>query len=73
MSIIEGNLTVTSYGKRYTIVGFTVEDIRRMQILARRVYKLKTKKKRILKKYVSKLLNDSLKTYIKNMRGLSET
>lgn len=71
--MLEGELTIKSHGKRkHTLYGFTVGDMRKMKILARHVYKLKTKKRRILKKYVSKLIIDSIKNYIKDMGDFNE-
>lgn len=71
--MLEGDLKITACGKKkYMLYGFTVEDMRKMRMLVRLTYKLKTKKRRILKKYVSKLIIDSIKNYIKDMGDFNE-
>lgn len=61
--IVEGNLYVTKTGLKWFLRGFTSEDMLSLGRVARKHYKLKTKRKRIVKKYIVKLLSEALKDF----------
>lgn len=63
MSIVEGNLYITRMGSKWVLKGFTPSDMRRLGKIARKQYKLKTKRSRIVKKYIVRLLNEALRKY----------
>ncbi len=63
MNIIEGNLYVARIGSKWGLKGFTVKDMSTLGKIARKRYKLKTKRKRIVKKYIVRLLNEALRNY----------
>lgn len=60
----EGNLSIgkSKYEKHTMINGFTKNDMKMLQTIARKFYKIKTSKKRILKKYAKRLLNEALRS-----------
>jgi hypothetical protein len=64
MSLISSNIQVVNYNGKWVLKGFTVEDYRTLGILARNVYKLKSKRKRIVKKYIVKLMNEAIRKYL---------
>lgn len=63
MNIVEGQLYIARMGSKWVLKGFTPDDMRRLGKIARNRYKLKTKCRRIVKKYIVKLLNDALRNY----------
>lgn len=63
MQILEGTITIKRITRGHVITGFTVNDFKRLRYLARKVYKLQTKRKRTIHKYVKRLLNDALRSY----------
>lgn len=64
MNLLKGNLQIVNSNGKWILKGFTVEDYRTLGILARKCYKLKSKRKRIVKKYIVKLMNDLLGKYL---------
>jgi len=63
MSIVEGELYIARMGSKWVLKGFTIKDMYTLGKIARKHYKLKTKRKRIIKKYVVRLLNEALTKY----------
>jgi hypothetical protein len=63
MSIIEGSIYVARIGNKWGLKGFTRKDIYTLGKLARKRYKIKTKRSRIVKKYVIRLITDALRNY----------
>lgn len=66
LTVLVGKISIeVKYNKHY--INWTCEeDYRKLCFLARYHYKLKTHKKRIVKRYVQKLINAALKDYIKD-------
>ena len=62
---LEGTITVEKRNGIAMMVGFTQSDIRLLMRVARKKYCIKSKKKRILKRYLKKLLNEALLAAIK--------
>jgi hypothetical protein len=62
--IINGTLTMHSSAGKHYLKGFTKKDWNNLKFVAKRLYKIKTKRNRILKKYVKKLLNDAIMNHI---------
>jgi hypothetical protein len=60
----EGSLYIQNDLKGAMIKGFSKKDFNFLMQLGRQVYKIKTRKKRILKKYAKKLINESIRKYI---------
>jgi hypothetical protein len=71
MTILEGTLYVQKIASKWVLKGFTQKDIRTLGMLARNRYKLKTKRKRILKKYIIKLMNEALKNHAWNLKKVN--
>jgi hypothetical protein len=63
MSIIEGTIYVARIGSKWGLKGFTRKDMYTLGKLARKLYKIKTKRSRIVKKYVIRLITDALRKY----------
>jgi hypothetical protein len=63
MSIIEGSIYVVRIGGKWGLKGFTRKDMYTLGKLARKRYKIKTKRSRIVKKYVIRLITDALRNY----------
>jgi hypothetical protein len=59
-----GSLYIQNDLKGAMIKGFTKKDFDLLMQLGRQAYKIKTRKKRILKKYAKKLINESIRKYI---------
>ena len=66
---LEGTITVKNINGHATMVGFTWNDWKMLCRISRNRYKLKTKNKRILKRYVRKLINEALREAIKEHEG----
>lgn len=66
MQKLEGTITVRRRPNGYVMDGFSPNDFNRLCVIARKVYKIKTTRKRILKKYVKRLLNEAIRQYIDN-------
>lgn len=62
MKKLEGQIFVARIGGKWGLKGFTRKDMYTLGRIARKRYKLKTRRKRILKKYIVKLLNDALRS-----------
>ena len=63
--MVEFNLRVDrADNNKYKLVGFTRENMRLLGSLARKKFKVKTKRKRIVKKYIIKLLLQSIRKQI---------
>ena len=60
----EGSLYIQNDLKGAMIKGFSKKDFNFLMQLGRQVYKIKTRKKRTLKKYAKKLINESIRKYI---------
>ena len=61
---LDGPLYIQNDLKGSIIKGFSKKDFNILMQLGRQVYKIKTRKKRILKKYAKKLINESIRKYI---------
>lgn len=61
---LEGQVVVAKIGHKWGLKGFTRNDMRTLGILARKRYKLKTKRSRIVKKYVIRLITESLRSAV---------
>lgn len=61
MSKLEGQIVVARLGRKWGLKGFTRNDMRTLGILAKKRYKLKTKRSRIVKKYVIRLITEALR------------
>ena len=68
----EGTITVQVRNGRTMITGFSRNDFKLLLKLARKKYKIKSTKKRILKKYVHKLLNAAILNYVAELPVASE-
>jgi hypothetical protein len=66
MSIVEGQIYVARIGKKWGLKGFTPKDMRTLAKLAREKYKIKTKRSRIIKKYVRQLIVDALRNQFRS-------
>lgn len=60
MKVLEGTVNVKLTTRGYVMTGFTDNDYIRLRWLARKYYKLQTKRRRTLKKYVKLLLHEAL-------------
>jgi ABC-type enterochelin transport system ATPase subunit len=69
MSMLEGSLYIVKTRSNYIMKGFTLADMRVLGRLARKKYKLKTKRKRILKKYIKTLMNTALQEQLSGNSG----
>jgi hypothetical protein len=69
---LEGVITLQVRNGHTVMKGFTNNDFRLLCKLARKIYKIKSTKKRILKKYVSKLLNKAISNYVTELPVASE-
>jgi hypothetical protein len=58
---LEGLITVERRNRVLMMIGFTQNDFKFLKKAARNIYNIKSKKTRILKKYVKMLLNDALR------------
>jgi len=58
---LEGQVVVAKIGHKWGLKGFTRNDMRTLGMLAREHYKLKTKRSRIVKKYVIRLIMEMLR------------
>lgn len=61
---LEGTITIQVRNGHTMITGFSRNDFRLLCRWARKIYKIKSTKKRILKKYVHKLLNSAILNYV---------
>lgn len=68
MEKLEGVITVKRITRGHVITGFTDNDFHRLRYLARKVYKLQTKRKRTVNKYVKRLLNEALRDYVNKIK-----
>jgi hypothetical protein len=66
-NILEGNVSIVRYNGICLLKGFTDNDWITLSKLARKCFKIKTKRKRIVKKYVKKLLNEAMRKYAKEV------
>ena len=58
---LEGKIVVAKIGGKWGLKGFTRNDMHILGILARKCYKIKTKRSRIVKKYVIRLITEALR------------
>jgi hypothetical protein len=58
---LEGQVVVAKIGHKWGLKGFTRNDMRTLGMLARKRYKIKTKRSRIVKKYVIRLIMEMLR------------
>ena len=65
--ILEGNVTIENINGKCLLKGFTKNDWITLSKLAKKCFKIKTNRKRILKKYVKKLLNEAMRKYAKEI------
>lgn len=65
MTKLEGVITLEVHNGHAMLKGFTRNDFNFLMQVARKVYKIKSTKKRILKKYVRKFLSDAINSYLK--------
>ncbi len=65
--ILEGNVTIENINGKCLLKGFTKNDWITLSKLAKKCFKIKTKRKRIVKKYVKKLLNEAMRKYAKEI------
>ena len=66
---LEGVITIERRNGVLKMVGFTQNDFKFLKKAARKMYKIKSKKNRILKRYVKMLLNDALRRAVKDKAG----
>jgi hypothetical protein len=60
---LEGQIYIAKIGHKWGLKGFTRNDMWTLGKLARKRYKLKTKRSRIVKKYVKRLITNALRNY----------
>lgn len=65
MDKFEGTITLEVHNGHAMLKGFTRNDFNFLMQVARKVYKIKSTKKRILKKYVRKFLSETITSYLK--------
>jgi hypothetical protein len=68
MQKLEGVITIKRITRGHVMTGFTNNDFHRLRHLARKVYKLQTKRKRTVNKYVKRLLHESLRDYVNKIK-----
>lgn len=71
MNKFEGTITLEVHNGQAMLKGFTRNDFNFLMKLARKQYRIKSTKKRILKKYVSKLLNGIISNYVTELPAVS--
>jgi hypothetical protein len=72
MKKLEGTITVERRNGILMMVGFSYNDIRFLMKASRKKYSIQSKKTRILKKYVKKLLSEALQFAIEHIAMLDE-
>ena len=65
-----GNIRLKETPKGFMIVGFTNGDMKLLNRAARKKFKLKTRKKRVLKRYVRILMDQAVREFLANQGGL---
>ena len=66
-NLLEGNVTIVNTNGKCLLKGFTKNDWITLSKLAKKCFKIKTKRKRIVKKYVKKLINEAMRKYAKEI------
>ena len=61
---LEGQVVVAKIGHKWGLKGFTSKDWHILKIVARKHYKIKTKRSRIVKKYVIRLITEALRSAV---------
>jgi hypothetical protein len=66
-NLLEGNVSIVRYNGICLLKGFTDNDWITLSKLARKHFKIKTKRKRIVKKYVKRLVIEAMRKYTKGI------